>query len=248
MAWSTASSPSCRSARAGGATLGRIHAAFAELPASTGPAPQVTKWRTASAGELRAAISQLLTIIEQRIARGESDTFDTEAARTLTERIGEIGLIPGLLAELPDLTAQILHGDYSPVNLLFDGERLSAVLDFRPPDPFLISYDLGRMAFYPNTVARDPGWMNAARTMITAYQDANPGVAAADIQSCARVAFLQLLGSLYGVKQHYLKPGLFQDDLDDFWLLRHRAAGILLSHLADTDALLHALTATPTRH
>jgi len=231
-----------------GTALGRIHAAFAELPASTGSAPQVTEWRTASVGELSAAISQLLTIIEQRAARGDSGTFDTEAARTLTERLGDIGLIPGLLAELPELTAQILHGDYSPVNLLFDGERLSAVLDFRPPDPFLISYDLGRMAFYPNTVARDPGWMSAARTMITAYQDANPGVPAADIRACARVALLQLLGSLYGVRQHYLKPGLFQDDLDEFWLLRHRAAGILLSHLADTDALLHALTATPTRH
>ncbi|MDQ2877239.1 MAG: hypothetical protein M3Y33_21485 [Actinomycetota bacterium] len=76
---------------------------------------------------------------------------------------------------------------------------------------------------------------------------ANPGVTAADIRACARVALPQLLGSLYGVKQHYLKPGLFQDDLDEFWLLRHRAAGILLSRLADTDALLHALTAAPAR-
>jgi Ser/Thr protein kinase RdoA (MazF antagonist) len=159
-----------------------------------------------------------------------------------------IDKIPGLLAELPELTAQILHGDYSPVNLLFDGEQLSAVLDFRPPDPFLIAYDLGRMAFYPNTVVYDPGWMGAARTLITAYQEANPGVAAADIRSCARVALVQLLGSLYGVKQHYLKPGLFQDDLDEFWLLRHRAAGILLDSLAGIDALLQALAATPTRH
>jgi hypothetical protein len=133
------------------------------------------------------------------------------------------------------------------VNLLFDGERLSAVLDFRPPDPFLISYDLGRMAFYPNTVTGDPDWISAARALITAYRQANLGVAAADIRACARVALLQLLGSLYGVKQHYLKPCLFQDDLDEFWLRRHRAAGILLSSLADTDALLHSLTAAPTR-
>ena len=152
-----------------------------------------------------------------------------------------------MLAGLPELTAQVLHGDYSPVNLLFDGERLSAVLDFRPPDPFLVSYDLGRVAFYPNTVTSDPAWMTAAQTMITAYQQANPGVAPADIRACAQVALLQLLGSLYGVKQHYLEPGLFQDDLDEFWLLRHRAVGILLSNLADTDALLADLAATPTR-
>ncbi len=223
-----------------GAALGRIHAAFAELPASKGPAPQVREWRTVEVDELSATISRLLAVIAQRAASGESEAFDTEAARTLAERCGVIDRIPGLLAELPELTAQVLHGDYSPVNLLFNGERLSAVLDFRPPDPFLISYDLGRMAFYPNTVAGDPDWTSAARTLITAYQQANPGVAAA-------VALLQLLGSLYGVKQHYLKPGLFQDDLDEFWLLRHRAAGILLSSLADTDALLHSLTAAPTR-
>jgi hypothetical protein len=39
-----------------------------------------------------------------------------------------------------------------------------------------------------------------------------------------------------------LKPGLFQDALDEFWLLRHRAVHVLLDHQADTDALLHDLT------
>jgi homoserine kinase type II len=222
-----------------GTALGRIHAAFAGLPASNGPAPQVTRWRTIDVDGLSAAISKLLAVIDQRAARGETAAFDTEAARTLAERRGMLGRIPGLLGELPELTAQVLHGDYSPVNLLFDGGRLSAVLDFRPPDPFLVAYDLGRMAFYPSIVVSDPQWMNAARTLITAYQDARR-VAAADIRACARVALLQLLGSLYGVRQHYLKPGLFQDDLDEFWLLRHRAAGILLRHLADTDALAAA--------
>jgi hypothetical protein len=38
--------------------------------------------------------------------------------------------------------------------------------------------------------------MTAAATLITAYQYAKPGFAAADIRACARVALLQLLGSL----------------------------------------------------
>jgi len=229
-----------------GTALGRIHAAFAGLPASNGPAPQVTRWRTIDVDGLSAAISKLLAVIDQRAACSETAAFDTEAARTLAERRGMLGRIPALLGELPELTAQVLHGDHSPVNLLFDGGRLSAVLDFRPPDPFLVAYDLGRMAFYPSIVVSDPQWMNAARTLITRL----PGR-----QACRggrhpglrRVALLELLGSLYGVRQHYPKPGLFQDDLDEFWLLRHRAAGILLRHLADTDALLHALAAAPAR-
>ena len=137
-----------------------------------------------------------------------------------------LGRIPALLDGLPALTTQVLHGDYSPVNLLFDGDALTAVTDFRPPDPFLIAYDLGRMAFYPNTVTSSPDWPGAARTLIAAYLEASPPATADDIRCCARVALLQLLTSLYGVKQHYLKPGLLQDDLDHFWLLRHRAAGI----------------------
>ncbi|GGO07806.1 hypothetical protein GCM10010116_15730 [Microbispora rosea subsp. aerata] len=154
--------------------------------------------------------------------------------------------IPELLADLSrGLTTQVLHGDFSPVNLLFTGDALSAVLDFRPPEPFLLSYDLGRMAFYPNTVTGDPHWQDAARTFVTAYRAANPAVPAADIRACGRVALLQLLGSLYGVKQHYLKPGLFQDDLDEFWLMRHRAADIMLRHLPETDALLDDLTVRP---
>lgn len=232
--------------QAGGA-LGRIHAAFARLPASSGPAPQVDEWRDIDIAGLEATISKLQSIICDRFAAGESDEFDAAAKESLTERQAMISRVPGLLAALPQLTAQVLHGDYSPVNLLFERDTLSAVIDFRPPDPFLIAYDLGRMAFYPNTVVGDAGWLDSARTLITAYLDTNPGIAADDILWCARVALIQLLGSLYGVKQHYLKPGLFQDRLDDFWFLRHRAAGTLLGHLSETDDLLNELSARTSR-
>ncbi|MGH3806138.1 MAG: phosphotransferase enzyme family protein [Pseudonocardiaceae bacterium] len=226
-----------------GAALGRIHTAFAPLPASSGSAPQVASWRGVDLAARAATIDQLLALITERKDRHQTDEFDTIAEQTLTERATMLARIPSLLAELPELTAQVLHGDYSPVNILFDGDELTAVIDFRPPDPFLIAYDLGRMAFYPHTVARDETWMQAAATLIAGYLETNPAVPATDIRACARVALLQLLGSLYGIKQHYLKPGLFQDDLDEFWLLRHHTAQILLDHLADTDDLLADLAA-----
>lgn len=69
---------------------------------------------------------------------------------------------------------------------------------------------------------------------------------AADAGGCGRVALLQLLGSLYGVKQHYPEPGLLQDDLDAFWLLRHRAARALLDHLNETDSMLADLASLRT--
>jgi Ser/Thr protein kinase RdoA (MazF antagonist)/glycosyltransferase involved in cell wall biosynthesis len=231
-----------------GHTLGRIHALFADLPASSKPSPGAEKWRDIDLGGLAATIDQLLEIVAQRAADGATDTFDAEAQRTLAERRMMISRIPELLGGLPEeLTTQVLHGDYSPVNLLFTGETLSAVLDFRPPEPFLLAYDLGRMAFYPNTVSGDAHWRDAARSLITAYSAANPAVSDIDLRACGRVALLQLIRSLYGVKQHYLKPGLFQDDLDEFWLIRHRTVDIMLRHLPEIDALLNDLTVRPPR-
>ncbi|MFG1755325.1 phosphotransferase enzyme family protein [Streptosporangium sandarakinum] len=225
---------------AAGGALGRIHALFAPLPTGPDPDAAVRAWRSPDLDGLATTIDQLLEIIAERMRAGAADVFDREAQRTLLERRSMLARVPALLADLPDtLTVQVLHGDYSPVNLLFQAETLSAVLDFQPPHPpFLLAYDLGRMAFYPNTVAAGPAWQDAAATLIRAYRSVHPDVPAADVRACGRVALLQLLTSLYGVKQHYLKPGLFQDDLDEFWLLRHVAAGELLSQLAETDALL----------
>ncbi|WP_326821520.1 phosphotransferase enzyme family protein [Streptosporangium sp. NBC_01756] len=229
---------------AAGNALGRIHAAFTDVPAgaATGTVSTAQQWRDVDLEGLTATVDQLLEIIAERVEAGASDAFDVEAQRTLLERRGQLVRIPELLADLPEeLTAQVVHGDFSPVNLLFEGETLSAVLDYRPPSPFLVAYDLGRMAFYPNMVAAGSDWFAAAATLIIAYRQAHPAVAAVDVQACGRVALLQLLKSLYGVRQHYLKPGLFQDDLDDFWLLRHRAVRVLLSELTATDTLLAGL-------
>ncbi|NVI87511.1 phosphotransferase enzyme family protein [Actinomadura sp. BRA 177] len=234
-------------ARAGD-VLGRIHAAFAPLPESAMPSTEADTWFRVDPARLASTVDSLMDVITERIKAGTADAFDVHASQTLNERRTMLDRIPGLISELPpSLTTQVLHGDYSPVNLLYAGDDLTAVLDFRPPSPFLVAYDLGRMAFYPNTVACDPDWMESARTLIRAYQAANPAVADADILACGRVALLQLLGSLYGVKQHYLKPGLFQDDLDEFWTLRHRTAAALLDHLEEVDQLLADLIASTGR-
>jgi Ser/Thr protein kinase RdoA (MazF antagonist) len=220
-----------------GHTLGLIHRAFAVLPESSGPAPQVEPWLAFDAQEFTDTIDRLLGIIE---AKDELDEFDHAARRTLRERRAQVQRIPGLIAELPPLTTQVLHGDYSAMNLMFNGERLAAVIDFRPPDSFFIAYELGRIAYDPRTVTRSAGWQADAAALIAAYRDANPAVASDGFAYSARVALIQLLTSLYGVKNHYLKPGLLQADLDAFWLLRHHAATTLLDHLPGLEKTVHA--------
>lgn len=45
------------------------------------------------------------------------------------------------------------------------------------------------------------------------------------------------------MKNHYLRPGLLQHDLDAFWLLRHRAAAALLENLPAIEKNLRAQAA-----
>jgi len=221
--------------RAAGATLGRIHTAFADHPAGSGPSAKLEKWLRPDIEKLEATAVKLLGIAGERAQR---DAFDEQALRTLAERRAVLHRIPELLGGLPPLTTQVLHGDYSAVNLLFQGDELTAVLDFLPPDPFLVAYELGRIAFDPRTVVLDEDWIAAGVNLVGAYLETNPQVPAAEVTACARVALLQLLTSLYGVKQHYLEPGLLQEDLDQFWLLRHAAAKRLLEGLGDVERAL----------
>lgn len=224
-----------------GHALGRIHAAFAHLPVTRADREAcLSEWRTVDAAGLTATIDRLLAAISER---PEPDEFDEVAATTLAERRAMLTHLPTLAAQIEqEVTVQVLHGDYSPVNLLYTTEgELAAVLDFCPPRPGLAAYDLGRMAFYPHTVTGPGDWMALARTFITAYLDVHPRTRRADVRACGRIALLQLLRSLYGVKQHYLKPGLDQEALDQFWILRHSTAAILLVHLPDVDRMLDAL-------
>lgn len=223
-----------------GTALGTIHRVFAALPESSAPAHEVDAWLAFDPVELTATVDRLLGIIT---AKPEQDSFDTFAEHSLRERRTQIGRIPDLIHGLPDLTAQVLHGDYSAVNLMFRGDELAAVLDFRPPNPFLVAYELGRIAFDPRTVTIDPDWDQAAIVLIAGYLTEHPDAKPDDIAFCARVALIQLLTSLYGVKNHYLKPGLLQDDLDAFWSLRHRAATRLLERLPEIEKDLRSLTA-----
>jgi Ser/Thr protein kinase RdoA (MazF antagonist)/glycosyltransferase involved in cell wall biosynthesis len=225
---------------AAGAALGAIHRTFASLAESRGPAPQVDPWLAFDADGFTATTDRLLAVIA---ARDEQDEFDEIAGQTLRERRAQAGHIPALIDGLPSLTAQVLHGDYSAVNLMFRADQLAAVIDFRPPDPFLVAYELGRIAYDPRTVTLARDWQDDASALISAYQRENPQAAPGDIAFSARAALIQLLTSLYGVKNHYLRPGLLQHDLDAFWLLRHRAATALLENLPAIEKNLRAQAA-----
>jgi homoserine kinase type II len=183
-------------------------------------------------------IDQLLGVIASLPKHAE---FDEAAERTLHERRAMLWQIPALTAMLPPLTTQILHGDYSLVNLMFSRDALVAVVDFQPPSAFLIAYELGRIAFTPQVIVNASDWLDRACLLVGAYLTENPQVSTDDVVYSGRVALLQLLKSLYGVKEHYLNEGLLQADLDAFWLYRHQAAQTLLECLDRIEVALRAV-------
>lgn len=220
---------------AAGRMLGRIHIAFADHPASSRPSPKADRWLNPDIAKREATIDRLLDIIRSRT---EHDVFDQQAADTLAERRTQLRRLPSLLAGLPPLHTQVLHGDYSPKNLLWNGDIVSAVVDFGPAEPYLAAFELGRIAFDPRSVVLGQDWIASGLTLVRAYREVNPHLPASDVTACARVALIQLATSLYGVKEHYLGPGLLQDDLDAFWLLRHHAASALFDRLDEVEAAL----------
>jgi homoserine kinase type II len=224
-----------------GATLGEIHRIFATLPQSKFPPIKSDNWKKASAPTINITIEHILEKISFRYKEGIQDKFDAEAIHTLKERQFQLLSLHQLLEDLPVLGSQVLHGDYTFVNLLFKGSNIAAVLDFRPPAPFLTAYDLGRIAFHPRTVAVEENWLQIAERIISEYKRYNKNIAAQDIIFSGRVALIQLLKSLYGIKEHYFQKGLIQDDLDKFWRLRHKAVKRMLLDIKTIDDMLSSI-------
>ena len=120
---------------------------------------------------------------------------------------------------------------------------LAAVLDFRPPDPFLIAYEIGRVALYPQTVVLADDWLPSACGLLTAYQEEQTAVEPNDLVYSARIWLIHLMRSLYGVKEHYLEPVRLQADLDVFWIQHDASARILYDRLAEIEDAFRGVVA-----
>lgn len=208
-----------------GRTLGRLHEHLRATPATFGDITD--RWLAVDAARKRA---QLEGHLETIAAREEQDDFDRRTTALLQRRIALLPRIVGILASLPPLTRQVVHGDYSVWNILFRENTLVAVVDFRPPERFLPAFEIGRAALNPETITAGP-WLDKAVAFVEEYCTANPGTAADDVRFTPHVWASQLVRSEYGVRQHYVAPLEYQDDLDRFWYQRCEAAELILDRL-----------------
>ena len=218
---------SCAEMVRAGHTLGRLHAS---MRGRSGLRDTAAVWLALDARRKQAAFERYFPIIERK---EEQDAFDRRTVALLHRRLELLPRAAALLASLPPLARQVVHGDYSIWNILFRDGELVAVVDFRPPELFLPAFEIGRGALVPEAMTTDPGWLDKALAFVEAYCRGNPDIGRADVRFAPHVWAIQLVRSEYGVRQHYFGALERQTDLDRFWFQRCESADIILDNLDD---------------
>jgi homoserine kinase type II len=207
-----------------GKVLGRIHHHFKCIKTNL---PSVTSnWMEFNEDKKTQEINNYLDIIERK---KEPDDFDRVTYHLLLKKKEMVREVPKILKRLPDLVTQVIHNDYSNPNLMFKESQLTAVLDFRPPNPFLIGYELGRIALNPENLGSSD-WIQKSAVLVEEYCKANE-VDIKDVLFAPSIWLVQLIRSTYGVKQHYMNPQELQSELDDFWFRRTHAAELVFENI-----------------
>ena len=152
-----------------GRVLGEMHRHFrtveSRLPSET------SRWLEFDAADKLSEVERYVEIIR---GKPERDDFDRRTLPLLIERKRLVRKVPKILLSLPNLTTQVIHNDYGLPNVMFKDGRVSAVVDFQPPRPFLIAYEIGRIAFGPENFTSS-GWIRESIRPDTGVLQGTPG-------------------------------------------------------------------------
>jgi homoserine kinase type II len=219
---------------AAGVNLADTHLALSRYPA---PGEDETdEWLDMDVAEIVETVDEILGEISKLEQTSE---FDEVSRRLLQDRKVQLANYGRLIEPIRNLTRGVIHGDYGQKNLIVDDTQCLWVIDFGSADIFLPAYELGRAAFPPENFDHDD-WLDRGLSMIKSYASRG-ALTRQDLVFCARAWLVQLLQSVYGVKQHYLKPHELQEDLDLFWLRRGKATATLFESLEEVEASIERI-------
>lgn len=111
-----------------GTVLGRLHRRLAVHPAA---AP--TLRAAVGIRDVGRAPPAFDRVIEGYTRRATLSRFEQWAWEAAKERRGLLDRAGAILAGLPELTAQVVHGDLAAPNLMMHAEEVTGVIDFQPP-------------------------------------------------------------------------------------------------------------------
>ncbi len=215
------------SARSAARQLAALHLELLRQPDRRFGEDGSPRWLTESA---EVAANNCLVLLEAISRRGQLRPVDIRYQSALRERLDDLKRVDDLRQLMPSLTSQLVHHDYTRPNLLFEHRSVVAILDLKghvgPP-----IWELGKIAFEPQTVVRSTDWLDVACAATAAYCAEHPE-AAASAWSCARAVVLYNMFSFWGPWQRYVEGiRAEQQDMDDYWLNRHATTRRLLANL-----------------
>jgi len=203
-----------------GRELGLLHNVLSTY--RTDSIPKTPSWVSEEGnGRRRKKVASLIELIE-RIP--QKTPFDDISLAELRQKQAQIDGNLGVDELCRPLTTQVIHGDYSTHNLLFCSNDVRGIIDFRPPAPFLISWELGRIALDIQNLATRDDWIESSEALIHGYCQVNTTATLEDVKLSPRVWRTQLIRSTYGVWEHYNAPHERQEGLDWYWINRCAAA------------------------
>lgn len=212
-----------------GTVLGRLHRGLAEHPAATPTKQPATHLR-----DLEQARTHFDWLIAQYQDRGESNEFEAWAVQALVHRRALLPAIAGVLETLPELTTQIVHGDLASPNLLLRGDQVAAIIDFQPPRPRFVSWEIARIACDPRTVMLSDEWKVRLPDLLASYQAENPSIGIDDLASTVAIGCAYTVSSSYPLAEPIHNPAGVNPTLQAYARARHDAALRMLAELAGT--------------
>ncbi|MEU5240928.1 phosphotransferase enzyme family protein [Streptomyces lydicus] len=222
-----------------GTAMGRLHSRLAAHPAA---APTLEPGAAVcDVAASRDRFERLIHAYRHRPRLGEFETWALQAAR---ERQAILGDVERTLASLPQLTVQILHGDTAGPNVLFKNSEVAAIVDFRPPTPGYLAWEIARLGCDPKSVLDNSAesWLTGYTDLTLAYRDANPKASTDDLLSSLRVGCAAMLCSAFPLSVPVERPHIVDAAMEAYGRVRHEAALMLLDRLpASEEALRDAL-------
>ncbi|MFB9483585.1 phosphotransferase enzyme family protein [Streptomyces filamentosus] len=222
-----------------GTAMGHLHRRLAAHPSAV-PAlePGAAVCDVATA---RDSYKGLIRAFQSKPGLGEFESWSLQAT---CERQALLGRVERILASLPPLTVQILHGDLSGPNVLFKDDDAAAFVDFRPPTAGYLAWEIARLGCDPSSVLANgvEGWLAGYTDLTLAYRDANPKASANDLVSSLRVGCAAVLCSTFPFSAPVKRPHIVDAALESYGRARHEADLMLLDQLpALEEALRDAL-------
>ncbi|MEV7617798.1 aminoglycoside phosphotransferase [Streptomyces sp. NPDC089799] len=213
-----------------GRTLARLHTALAGHP---GGAPHTAPTSVLFDPEQRwNRLRRLVAAYEERPREG----FEAWALAVARERLAQLPRIGELAAGLPDrVTVQTVHGDLASPNLLMRADRVAAVLDFRPPAPRAVLWEIARIGCDPRTVVLREDWPTGLARLLAAYRAARPWFPPAELAAVPRAALCVLAGAVHPLTEPLERPESVDRSVRAYALDRDRAAAILLERLPEAE-------------